>query len=179
MHAQKLPSVEVGLGVGNFPNHRYSLGKGEVGLGLFKRLSKGRIGADFSLGGDLLWGDPGVEVINGRERIDAYATRFTSLLVSYGHYFPVNSKFVWEASVGYSSLYNYVHAQNVRKVQRSNISYALGVGYSFGEFSCKLRYQYYGHTASFEGIKSGVETFQKKTPISMVMFRLSRVIDLN
>lgn len=177
--AQSNFHVELGAGAGSFTNHKYSLGKGELHLGLLKNLNGTFIGLDFSTGGDLLWGELDEEMIGGRTRIDPYSTQFASILALYRRGVLFEDRFFIQSGIGYSSLHRFIHADDTRKVQASNLGVAFGVGYTLDQMIFTLRYQFYGKTPSYEGTRDGVDLYQERRSVSLVMFRVSGKLDIS
>jgi len=171
--------VELGAGAGNFTNHKYSLGKGELHLGLLKKFNGKSFGLDWSTGGDLLWGELDEEMIGGRTLIDPYSTHFASVLAFYRQGILFEDNFFVQSGIGYSSLHRFIHSDDTRKVQASNLGAALGIGYNLDEVIFSIRYQFYGRTPAYQGTRDGVDLFQERRPISLVMFRVSGKFDIS
>jgi opacity protein-like surface antigen len=76
--------------------------------------------------------------------------------------------------LGYSTLFYWIHADNERKINKSNITYGLGVGATlFDNISLSLGYQHLGNTSDYEGNKYFTTFISKYKPLKLALLRVA------
>lgn len=168
--------TEVGLGIGNVVGEEHREGKAEIYINVLKSYKFGEIGLDFSTGGNFISGNfkPGgnSDIENNIETLSSKDAKFNSITVFYR--LPIFKKIYFEPRLGYSTLYNWVHTDNERKINKSNISYGLGVVTTlFDNLSLSLRYQHLGNTADYEGNRDLTTIISKSEPLKLVLLRVA------
>jgi hypothetical protein len=163
--------TEIGLGFGNVVGEEHRNGKAEIHINFLKPFKFGEIGLEISTGGNLIPGsDRGIE--NNIENLSSNDAKFNSITAFYR--FPIIKKIYLETRLGYSSLFYWIHADNERKISKSNISYGLGVGATlFNNLSLSLRYQNLGNTPDYEGNKDLTTIISKSKPLKLVLLRVA------
>ncbi|MEM9856441.1 MAG: hypothetical protein AAF843_03765 [Bacteroidota bacterium] len=174
--------IEAGaaIGIGNIANKEYSLGKAEIHLSYLTNLKGSIIGMDFSKGGDvLIRGVVGQEYRDGVEYVNPYSNSFSSILLFYRYILFADKSWFLQPGVGYSSLHRFIHTDDTRKIRQPNLGAALTIGYlSQNHFTVSLRYQYYGRTGSYEGFRGTQSVVQERKHISLIMLRISGIVNL-
>jgi len=163
--------TEIGLGVGNTAGEEHRNGKGEININFLKSYKFGEIGIDISTGGNLIPGsDRSTE--NNIETLSSNDANFNCITAFYR--LPIIKKIYLETRLGYSSLFYWIHADNERKISKSNISYGHDVGATlFNNLSVSLRYQNLGNTPNYEGNKNMTTIISKSEPLKLVLLRVA------
>lgn len=163
-------SMEIGVGIGNVTNGEHRLGKAEVHFGIFRDLSFGQLGLDFSSGGNFIPGESGLSE-NNKDILSPKDSRFSSIALLYR--IPVHGPLFVEPRLGYASLSAFVHADDQQKIRRANFSAGLGFGASLGGLRLSLRYQHLGNTADFSGFRGSTEVISPSAPVPILLLRMS------
>jgi len=162
--------MEVGVGLGNIVGEEHSLGKSEVHFNVLKSYNFGQLGLDFSTGGNFI---PGTrDMMEGNtEVLSAADSKFGSVSMVYR--LPIKKYFFIEPRAGYASLHSFVHTDDKTKISQSNFTAGIGVGGTINKLSLSLRYQYFGLTADYEGVKNGIILKSNAEPVAVVLLRVS------
>ena len=163
-------ALEIGIGVGNVVEGDHRLGKAEVHFSVFRTLSFGELGLDFTSGGNFIPGESSLSEDN-REIISSKDTRFGSISLLYR--IPLHEHFFVEPRLGYTNLSAFIHADDRQKLRRANFSTGLGLGASFGDLRLSFRYQYLGKTEHFNGFKGSVEVISVGESVSLLLLSIS------
>jgi hypothetical protein len=163
--------TEVGLGFGNVVGEKHRKGKVEIYINILKSYKFGEIGLDLSTGGNFVPGtSSGIE--NYIETLSSNDAKFNSITAFYR--LPIFKKIYFEPRLGYSTLFYWIHADNVRKINKSNITYGLGVGATlFDNISLSLRYQHLGNTPNYEGNKDSTTIISKSKSLKLLFLRVA------
>ncbi|WP_281541924.1 hypothetical protein [Maribacter aestuarii] len=163
--------TEVGIGLGNVIGKEHQKGKAEIYFNIFKSYRFGEIGLDISTGGNFIPGNiSGIE--DNTETLSPNDAKFTSISAFYR--LPIIKKIYFEPRFGYSTLFYFINADNERKINKSNITYGLGIGTTlFENLSLSLRYQHLGNTPNYEGSKESTTIISKSEPLNLVFLRVA------
>lgn len=160
----------MGAGVGNVVGKEHTLGKSELHFNLLKSYKFGQLGLDFSTGGNFI---PGTRAImdGNIETISPNDTGFGSISILYR--LLIKKHWFIEPRLGYASLHSFVHTDDKTKIKQSNFTAGIGVGATIKKFSLSFRYQHYGVTSEYEGIKNTTVLKSNSEPVELVLLRLS------
>ncbi len=168
-YAQNI-DLEVGAAIGNVIDEEHTLAKGEIFFSVLKSYNFGDIGIDFSTGGNFIPGTRSIMEEN-IETLSPNDSKFWGIAILYRH--TVKKHFFVEPRVGYASLYSYVHTDNTRRISQPNFTAGFGVGGKIERFTVSLRYQYYGKTANFEGLKGNTIVRSNSRSLGLILLRFS------
>ncbi len=168
-YAQNI-DLEIGAAIGNVIDEEHSLGKGEIFFSVLKSYNFGDIGIDFSTGGNFIPGTRSIMEEN-IETLSQNDSKFLGVAILYRH--TIKKHFFIEPRVGYASLYSFVHTDNTRRISQSNFTAGFGVGGKIERFTVSLRYQYYGKTANFEGLKDNTIIRSNSRSLGLILLRFS------
>lgn len=163
--------TEVGYGIGNVVAEEHPKGKVEIYINILKSYKFGKIGLDFSTGGNFI---PGASIGNENniETLSSNDAKFNSITAFYR--LPIFKKIYFEPRLGYSTLFYWINADNKRKINKSNISYGLGVGAILvDKLSLSLRYQHQGNTPDYEGNREFTRIISKSKSLNLVLLRVA------
>lgn len=161
--------IEGGFGIGNVAGGNHRLGKSELHISFHKRFKYGILGIDFASGGNFIPLESG-SVVDDPDIISPKDSRFGTILFTYR--VPIQRQFFIEPRLGYASLRAYVHTDDRRQLKQPNFSSGIGLGTSFENLTMTLRYQYFGKTAEYAGIRGQTEVISLGEPVSMILFRV-------
>jgi hypothetical protein len=163
--------TEAGVGLGNIIGEEHPKGKAEIYINVLKSYNFGEIGLDISTGGNFIPGNSsGIE--DNIETLSPNDAKFTSISAFYR--LPLIKDIFVEPRFGYSSLFYYIHADNERKINKSNITYGLGIGTTlFENLSLSLRYQNFGNTPNYEGTKETTTIISRSESLNLVLLRVA------
>ncbi|MEM1322463.1 MAG: hypothetical protein AAGG75_19525 [Bacteroidota bacterium] len=163
-------AIEGGVGIGGIAGKKHDLGKAEIYASLLRRFTFGDLGLDFATGGNFIPGtrsteEPGTEILSPND------TRFGAIALLYRRYF--GDHFFVEPRMGYTSLSAFIHTDDQRKIDRSNLSAGFGIGGTSEYVNLSLRYQYLGRTSDYRGLKDGILVESVASPVSVILLRIS------
>jgi hypothetical protein len=164
--------IEGGIGIGNIVGSQHRLGKSEIHFNIIKSFNFGKLGLDFSFGGNFIpLSDTDDEL--GISMISSNDSRFNSIALLYR--LPIKKHFFIEPRVGYASLNAFVHTDDKTQIKESNLTAGIGLGGKLAKFTLSIRYQYFGKTQDYEGFISASNLVVRSTaePVSMVLLRAS------
>ncbi|SNR45447.1 hypothetical protein [Dokdonia pacifica] len=162
--------MEVGVGIGNVVGEVHEKGKGELFLSVFKSYKFGELGLDLSTGGNFIPGnlstmEENIEIVSPND------SKFWSISALYRC--KIKKHFFIEPRLGFASLYSFVHTDNTRRINQSNFTAGFGIGARIERFVVSLRYQYYGETADFEGVRNTETIISNSEPFDAILLRVS------
>ena len=162
---------EVGVGLGNVIGEEHSKGKAEIYINLIKSYKFGEIGLDISTGGNFVPGNIS-GIVGNIETLSPNDAKFTSLIAFFR--LPILKKLYVEPRFGYSSLFYNVNTDSERIINRSNITYGIGIGTTlFENLSLSLRYQHMGNTPNYVGIKNSTTLISNSEKVNLVLLRVA------
>lgn len=163
--------TEVGLGLGTVAGKEHPKGRAEIYINILKSYKFGEIGLEFATGGNFVPGTS-ISTKNNIETLSSNDAKFNSIAAFYR--LPILKKIYFEPRLGYSKLFYWVHADNERKINKSNVSYGLGVGGTFSEnSSLSLSYQNLGNTPGYEGSKNFTTIISRSKSLKLVLLRVA------
>ncbi len=163
--------TEVGIGLGNVIGEEHPKGKTEIYFNVFKSFKFGEIGLDISTGGNFIPGNIS-EIQGDIETLSPNDAKFTSISAFYR--LSIFKKVYFEPRFGYSTLFYNVNTDNERIIDKSNITYGIGIGSTFFEnLSLSLRYQHLGNTPNYEGTKNSTTIISKSEKLNLVLLRVA------
>ena len=162
--------MEVGAGIGNVVGEDHDLGKGELFLSALKSYNFGELGLDLSMGGNFIPGERSTMEEN-IETLSPNDSKFWSITALYRY--KVKKHFFIEPRLGFASLYSFVHTDNTTRINQSNFTAGFGIGARIERFVVSLRYQYYGKTADFEGIRNTQTVISNLESFDAILLRFS------
>ena len=162
--------VEAGLGIGRVVDKEHAFGKGELTVNATKPFKFGELGLDVSFGGNFIPNSTNITIDNA-EVISSSDSKFWAISILYRA--PIKNIVFIEPRFGYSNLFSFVHTDDRTRISQSNFTAGIGVGRSFNNIMLSLRYQYFGRTPNYTGVRNGMTVISNPEPLSMVLLRVS------
>ncbi|MDF1695306.1 MAG: hypothetical protein P1U56_05715 [Saprospiraceae bacterium] len=158
-----------GAGIGNVVNKDHTLGKVELHLGMFKKLSYGDLGVEITVAGDFIPGDNSTSSAE-QESILAGSSRFN--MATFAYRLPVYKKFFIEPRIGYALLFQHIDSDETSTIYKSNLTSGIGIGTTIDRLTLSVRYQYLGNSPEFDGFNDSIRVLAEPDPLSVVMVGL-------